>query len=612
MVNKKVWWHILYWLVGVVVIFGGLFAYKTSYAGKIYPGVKAGVLDLGGLTIAQTEDKLNTSWDEFSQKGVLVKFESSQTLLSPIVTSSENSELVYELISFKPQVVAASAWQVGRDGSWFNELTQPFLLRFWSQDVAYLSPIEVDVDRVVQYLKTSFKNLESPAEPATIKIDATDNISVIKEKSGWVVDRNYLTKELVDRATNFSNEPIFIQQQSSTPTLNEAVVLELLPKVKELMKNEELVFTFEESTWRAEAALWHQWLSIKQTGDNQYIVYFDETRASGFFKVITDSVNQEAKDAKFEMLDGRVKAFEASQEGRKVDIAESLKLMQEKIQKNETLNVGLVVVKTEPQITTADIVDLGVKEIIGVGRSNFKGSPANRRHNIKTGANYLNGVIIKPEEEFSLINNLGTLDQAGGYLPELVIKGDKTIPEFGGGLCQIGTTTFRAALASGLPIIERRNHSYRVQYYEPAGTDATIYDPKPDFRFKNDTGSNVLIQTKIKGDDLIFEFWGTKDGRVIVQTKPRIYNIVKPAPAKIIESEDLPVGQKKCTEKAHAGADAEFTYNVTYADGTKSEKVFKSHYVPWQEICLIGVEKKTSEPTAVTGTDNSIITPLVN
>ena len=70
------------------------------------------------------------------------------------------------------------------------------------------------------------------------------------------------------------------------------------------------------------------------------------------------------------------------------------------------------------------------------------------------------------------------------------------MPEYGGGLCQIGTTVFRAAVNSGLPITERRPHAYRVVYYEPAGFDATIYDPRPDLRFINDTENYILIQTK--------------------------------------------------------------------------------------------------------------------
>jgi vancomycin resistance protein YoaR len=199
-------------------------------------------------------------------------------------------------------------------------------------------------------------------------------------------------------------------------------------------------------------------------------------------------------------------------------------------------------------------------------------------------------------------------------LPELVIKGNRTIPEYGGGLCQIGTTVFRATLASGLPVTARRNHSYRVVYYEPAGTDATIYDPAPDYKFVNDTGGTVLIQTRIEGDDLIFEFWGKPDGRIANQTKPRIFNITPPPPTKIIETEDLPVGEKKCTEKPHSGADTEFTYTVTYPNGEVKQEVFKSHYIPWQEVCLIGVPKGTLTPpdVAVPESDDSPTTEAPN
>ena len=197
-----------------------------------------------------------------------------------------------------------------------------------------------------------------------------------------------------------------------------------------------------------------------------------------------------------------------------------------------------------------------------------------------------------------------------------MIKGNKTEPEFGGGLCQVGTTAFRAALDSGLKVTERRNHSYRVRYYEPAGTDATIYEPSPDFRFVNDTGHYVLINAYIQGDDMIFEYWGTSDGRKtlfkgqtevsrVADLKPKVYNIVSPPAMKLVETLDLPPGKKKCTEVAHNGADADFTYQVTYADGTTSENVFTSHYRPWQAVCLIGVEQLSTPPD--TTTDESAV-----
>jgi hypothetical protein len=102
-----------------------------------------------------------------------------------------------------------------------------------------------------------------------------------------------------------------------------------------------------------------------------------------------------------------------------------------------------------------------------------------------------------------------------GYTPELVILKDKTVPEYGGGLCQVSSTAFRAALNSGFPILERSNHAYPVTYYYPIGTDATIYLPKPDFRFKNDSPGHLLIQTSVVGNTLKFEFYGTKTGRTV-------------------------------------------------------------------------------------------------
>ena len=64
---------------------------------------------------------------------------------------------------------------------------------------------------------------------------------------------------------------------------------------------------------------------------------------------------------------------------------------------------------------------------------------------------------------------------------------------------------------------------------------------------------------------------------------------------KLVETLSLPPGKKKCTETAHAGADAEFTYTVTYPNGEVKTEVFKSHYRPWQAVCLIGVEKLSTD-----------------
>jgi vancomycin resistance protein YoaR len=335
----------------------------------------------------------------------------------------------------------------------------------------------------------------------------------------------------------------------------------------------------------------------------------DHEKAAAFLAEKTADIRKEPSDAEFEEQDGKVTKFVPHVNGEAVDAEAVVALLTDSafrtvIDGETSSRIEMPLTVVEPEITTEKSNPYGIKEIIGIGASNFRGSPANRRHNIAIGAKSVWGTLVPAGEEFSMIKTLGVIDGTTGYKQELVIKENRTTPEYGGGLCQIGSTAFRAALDSGLPITMRKNHSYRVPYYERdgdgnnigPGKDATIYDPLPDFRFANDTAHAMLITTKITGDKVEFFFWGVKDGRVAEQTKARVYNIVAPPPTKIIQTTDLPIGQKKCTESAHVGSNASFDYKVTMANGEVREKEFVSYYRPWQEVCLVGVDPATLPP----------------
>jgi vancomycin resistance protein YoaR len=127
-----------------------------------------------------------------------------------------------------------------------------------------------------------------------------------------------------------------------------------------------------------------------------------------------------------------------------------------------------------------------------------------------------------------------------------------------------------------------------VGYYGP-GLDATIYGPHPDLRFLNDTENYLLLQSKVEGDELIFEIYGQKDGRIAKVSEPTIFNRIAPPPPKYIPTNELPLGQEQCTETARYGMSTEATYMVEYPDGTVREQVFNSTYRPWRKVCLIGV-----------------------
>lgn len=241
-------------------------------------------------------------------------------------------------------------------------------------------------------------------------------------------------------------------------------------------------------------------------------------------KQIAASVNAESKDPELTLENGYATHFVAPVIGKQLDrYNSSLKILQS-LELNKS-NLELAIQSTQPQRQLSELNELGITELIGRGESKFSGSPANRRHNIRVGMNKIKGVIIMPGEEFSFNKYLGPVEASEGFLPELVIKGYETIPELGGGLCQVSSTTFRAAMHAGLPITQRRNHSYAVQYYAPQGTDATIYPGVIDLRFKNDTGNSILVWPYFKGADiLVFDFYGTRDGREVKLNQPVIYD----------------------------------------------------------------------------------------
>lgn len=232
-------------------------------------------------------------------------------------------------------------------------------------------------------------------------------------------------------------------------------------------------------------------------------------------------VNRDPSDAKFKVENGIVGTFEEAKYGIDLKIDDSVKQLSEAITQGKQ-EVTLAFDKKESATNYGDMNNLGISALLGEGTSDFKGSTGNRVHNIKVATQRYDGILIKPGEEFSFVKYLGEVDGEHGYLPELVIKKNITEPEFGGGICQVSSTAFRAAIYSGLKITARRNHAYPVAYYAPQGMDATVYVPNPDLKFLNNTPGYILIQTKIVGTKLTFSFYGTDDGRSTKVDGPKV------------------------------------------------------------------------------------------
>lgn len=242
-----------------------------------------------------------------------------------------------------------------------------------------------------------------------------------------------------------------------------------------------------------------------------------------YINAFASRINIEPVNARFEMTEGKVSVFQASVTGRRLNIEESAVELIGQIRSGRD-NAVLVIDSVEPELTLEKVNRLGINTLLGQGESNFTGSSPARIHNIRVGMARFNGLLIKPGEQFSFNSLLGEVDDKTGYQPELVIRGGKLVREYGGGICQVSTTLFRSVIYTGLPIIERRPHSFPVRYYNPQGFDSTIYPGVTDLKFVNDTPNHILIQNKINGTKLTFEIYGSADGRKVSIDGPHQYD----------------------------------------------------------------------------------------
>lgn len=585
----------------LAIFFISYLAWASAHKGRIANNTFLGTLDLSGQTKGEALETLSLAEAEFKLYGVEFKY-GEKSVFFPLKAESLSPDIP-ELSLFYTDSVHYNNEKtvdglIANDWSDFTNYFIGKLTKNKNKNVYLL--VDYSPEILEKWLNESFNEINISPEPAYFSLDEDNKILINNtEKIGKEIDFSEVVKEFEQRLVNIDSSAINIRTKSKYPDVKQADLEPLRAQVQEILnigtfslmfddyssgKKETLSFKIPSSniiTWITPAKI-SSGLTLSVNQD-KVRAYLEEA--------VAPKINQDVVLPRFEITDsGKVSSWRTGENGREIDLEISTVNI---VNSLSSLQSSTTLAIKEIRVDDLEVENnFKIKELIGTGHSNFAGSPVNRRHNIKIGADAVHGLLIEPGQEFSLVATLGEIDSASGYLPELVIKGNKTIPEYGGGLCQVATTIFRSALSSGLPITERRNHSYRVSYYEPAGTDAAVYDPWPDIKFLNDTKNYILIQARIEGNDIYFDFWGTKDGREATTTEPVIYNIVKPPATKTIETEDLKPGEKKCTESAHNGADAYFDYIVTYPEGAtttpRQEVRFRSHYVPWQEVCLVG------------------------
>lgn len=611
-------------IISVVVAIWALAMTRAVFAFRdtdtVSRGVAVGGQDMSGLTRDAVQDRLFAFQQAFATQGFTFVYQDGDT--------GDRRAVIYPLV-FKPDgtdsrvfadidvdATADLVWGAGRRGSWGRRALERLRIMGYAYHVPAVVTVDEGTFRAV--LRANIERDERPARDARAVYEEGGGFRIEPEQMGVVYDVDTAIARAQTQLARLELKPITIERRVDAPRVTRTDIEPIVPYLPSLAKSGDVVLSHEDPdqkttrAWTLEQEQWGPLLTVQKDDDDRVRLALEgEAVGKWLAETVAPDVAVEAHDAKFRMEGNRVVEFQSSRIGVTIDdaavelaIARALEARLTALETGVTVptsTVKLAVSTAEPKIKTGDVNDLGIREALGTGISSFRGSPSNRIKNIRNGVNKLNGLLIKPDEEFSLLAALRPFTIEGGYLPELVIKGDKIEPEIGGGLCQLGTTTFRMAMNSGMPITARTNHGLVVTYYnDPSngnpGTDATIYDPVPDFRFKNDTGYYLLFvaEMDMKKSELRFTLWGTPDGRKGTYSAPVVHGWIATGPMKEIETLELKPGERKCQSR-HPGASTSFTYTVVLPDGTKKDTLYKSYYRPLPEICQVGVEKLSEE-----------------
>lgn len=327
-------------------------------------------------------------------------------------------------------------------------------------------------------------------------------------------------------------------------------------------------------------------------------ITYNKEEIDSFVAYAKDTYDMPPQDALFDFQNNRVVSFQIDKPGvmLKTDVFLS-DLKNTLNSSNSDTNLLTVTLEDEeiaPNVTLSQSNNFGIEDLIGEGKSNYTGSIPTRIHNLKLAGSKFHGIIIPKGEVFSFNSLVGEISSRTGYQPAYIIQNGRTVLGDGGGVCQVSTTIFRAALNSGLPILSRTAHGYRVSYYEnnsEPGLDATVFSPSVDLKFENDTEAAILIQLFIDEakKEMVYKFYGKNDGRGVNISKVTVWDVSSPPAALYQDDPTLPAGKTKQVDWAAWGAKTKFEYKVTAKDGRlMQDKTFYSNYRPWRAIFLKG------------------------
>lgn len=564
----------------------------AASAGRIHPGVIASGVKVGGLSVEAASERLATTLPDRMKLPVHVTYE------------GESWDLTSQDLLASPETTAAAqaAFNIGRRGEFFDIVATRAAA--WFRPVRVDVPVTSDASATTTAVGAIVARIDKQPTDASIAIDGTTP-SLIPAVVGLKADPEVLRKEILTAMVG-TDKTVVVDVAFVPVRVTDEGAGQALADVKQILSGPVTV-TYESKNWVFTAAEIAQWVDFRivqaetntagtvastdspepasPVGTELLEAYVSADEASKTLTARVGEAGKPAVNASFKASGGVVNIV-PGQDGVGPDVASLAKEMTVVLKGGGTRSLQLRTLRVEPEITTEEARGMGIKERISSYTTTYDAGNKPRVNNIHTLADAIDHTLIAPGATFSFNGSVGPRTAAKGYQEAPAIVNGKLVPQLGGGICQVGTTIFNTVFESGFPVVERKNHSFYISHY-PKGRDATVSWGGPDFKFKNDSSSWVLLVTGHTSSSLTISLYGTDPG-YDVSSSTGSWTDIKPHPVKETPDPTLAVGKRIIQDSGVDGKTIIVTRTVKRGGALVREDKFKSVYKTKEEVVLVG------------------------
>jgi len=303
-------------------------------------------------------------------------------------------------------------------------------------------------------------------------------------------------------------------------------------------------------------------------------------------------VNREPRDAEVEVSDDDEVTVKPHVVGVVLDLEKSRALLLKALTELDATSVDLVVNEEQPKIKAEDLA--AIDTVLASYHTHFNSGLVGRTRNIRLATRAINKRAVLPGDVFSVNEIVGERSPERGFERAPIFwEGGELREDYGGGLCQVASTIFNAALRANLQIVERSQHT-RMVTYVPLGLDAMVIYGSSDLRWRNNLEHSVVVVGDVSGETLTFKIIGSKSDQAEVKIERANVGTIGP-PEKEIKDLNLEEGKRVLDKPGWSGGHAT-AWRMTKVNG-KWERTWydASSYSAGANVYRVGAKKKEGE-----------------